>query len=107
MAQEERARRNVQEADDEVDHRMMPPTPQRSSSMPIEEMQWQTEMEVQGSSWSARERTVSARMENYLNKNDCLELDIEELELLILMGPEDSDVNLYPDASKQEEQQHF
>ena len=31
MAQEDRARRNVQEADDEVDHRMMPPTPQQRS----------------------------------------------------------------------------
>ena len=65
---------------------MMPPTPQRSSSAPNEEMRWQTEMEVQGSSWSARERTVIARMEKYLNKNDCLKLDLEELELLI--GPE-------------------
>ena len=49
-------------------------------------------MEVQGSGWSARERTVVARMENYLNKKDCLKLDIEELELL--MGPEDSEVNV-------------
>ena len=37
------------------------------------------EMEAQGSSWSARERTVAVRMESYLNKNDCLKLDIEEL----------------------------
>ena len=42
--------------------RMMPPTPQQSSSTPVEEMQWQTEMGVQGSSRSARERrtTVTA-----------------------------------------------
>ena len=31
--------------------RMMPPP--QSSSTPMEELQWQTEMEVQGSSWSA------------------------------------------------------
>ena len=31
-------------------------------------------------------------MENYLNKSDCLNLDIEELDLL--MGPEDAEVNL-------------
>ena len=31
-------------------------------------------------------------MENYLNKSDCLKLETEELELL--MGPEDSEVNL-------------
>ena len=49
-------------------------------------------MEVQGSAWSAREGTVIARMENFLNKNDCLKLDIEVLKLLI--GPEDSEVNL-------------
>ena len=48
-------------------------------------MQWQTELEAQGSSRSARERTVAARMENYLDRNDCLKLDIEELEFL--MGP--------------------
>ena len=72
--------------------RMMPPTPRQSSSMPIEEMQWQTEMEAQGSCWGARDRTVFAGMENYLNKNDCFKLDIEELELLL--GPEDPDVNL-------------
>ena len=49
-------------------------------------------MEVQGSSWSAREATVIARMEHYLDKNDCLKMEIEELELL--MGPEDSEVNM-------------
>ena len=43
--------------------RTMPPTPQQSSYSSIEDMQWQTEMEVQGSSWSARERTVIGRME--------------------------------------------
>ena len=37
--------------------RMMPPTPQQSSHSSIENMQWQSEMEVQGS-WNARERTV-------------------------------------------------
>ena len=31
-------------------------------------------------------------MESFLNKKDCLKLNIEELELL--MGPEDSEVNL-------------
>ena len=50
------------------------------------------EMEVQGSRWSARKRTVIARMENYVNKSDRLKLEIEELELL--MGPKDSEVNL-------------
>ena len=40
---------------------MMPPTPQQSSYSSIEAMQWQTEMEEQGSSWHARERTVIAK----------------------------------------------
>ena len=34
--------------------RTMPPTPQQSSHSSIEDMQWQAEMEVQGSSWNAR-----------------------------------------------------
>ena len=41
-------------------------------------------MEAQGSCWSARE--------TYLNKEDCLKLEIEEMELLI--GPEDSEGDL-------------
>ena len=49
-------------------------------------------MEVQGSSWNVRERTVIARMEQYLNASDCMKLEIEELELL--PGPEDAEVNL-------------
>ena len=55
-------------------------------------MQWQSEMEIQGSSWNARERTVIARMEQYLNASDCMKLEIEELELPL--GPEDSEVTL-------------
>ena len=47
---------------------------------------------VHGSSWSARERTVIARMEKYLNESDCMNLEIEELELLL--GPEESEGNL-------------
>ena len=65
----------------------MPPTPQQSSHSPIEDVKWQTEMEARGSSWTARERTVIARMEKYLNESDCTKLYIEELEFLL--GPED------------------
>ena len=39
-----------------------------------------------------RERTVVANMEQYLSDNDCVKLEIEELELLL--GPEDSEANL-------------
>ena len=44
-------------------------------------------------------------MENYWNKSDWLKLDDEELELLL--GPEDSEVNLrfFVDECKQEELQ--
>ena len=73
--------------------RMMPPTPQQSSHSSIEEMQWQAEMEAQGSSWSARERTVTARVENYLNKCDDMKLEIEALEQL-QMDSDDSEVCL-------------
>ena len=72
--------------------RVMPPTPQQSSHSSTDELQWQTEVEVQGSSWSAHERTVIARMEKCLNDSDCMKLEIEKVELL--MGPKDSEVNL-------------
>ena len=72
--------------------RMMPPTPQQSSYSSIEAVPWQTEMEDQGSGWNACDRTVIAKMEQYLNDSDCMKLEIEELELLL--GPEDSEVNL-------------
>ena len=52
--------------------RMMPPTPQQSSHSSNDELQWQTEMEVQGSSWTACERTVIARMEKCLSDSDCV-----------------------------------
>ena len=45
-------------------------------------MQWQTEMEDQEAAWNARERTATAKMEQYLNDSDCMKLEIEELELL-------------------------
>ena len=67
--------------------RMMPPTPQQSPHSSIEDIQWQTEMEVHGSSWDACERTVIVGLEQ-----DCLKLESEELELLL--GPEDSEINL-------------
>ena len=65
--------------------RMMPPTPQHSSHSSIEDMQlcsgkrkWRYK-EVAG---MLVKETVITRMENYLNKRDCLKVEIEELELL-------------------------
>ena len=72
--------------------RMMPPTPQQSSYSSIEAVQWQIEVEDQGSGWNARDRTFIAQMEQYLNESDCMKLEMKELELLL--GPEDSEVNL-------------
>ena len=59
----------------------MPPTPRQSSHLSIEDM---------GSSWNARERTVIARIEQYLSASDFMKLEILELELLL--GPGDSEV---------------
>ena len=42
--------------------------------------------------WTARDRTVIAKMEQYLNESDNMKEEIEELELLL--GPEDSEVDL-------------
>ena len=83
--------------------KIMPPTLQQSSQSSIEATHWQAEVEDQESGsyekefegehrWAARERTVIARMEQDLNKNDCMRVAIKELESLL--GPEDSEVNL-------------
>ena len=64
-----------------IRRRMMLSPQQQSSNSSYEE--WQTEMEVQGSSWSARVRMVLAAVEDYLNK-----------QLEPLMSPEDTEVNL-------------
>ena len=83
--------------------KIMPPTPQQSSYSSIETKQWQTEVEDQEIGrnekefegqhrWNVRDRTVIARMEQYLNESDCMKLENEELELLL--GPADSGVNL-------------
>ena len=72
--------------------KIVPPTPQQRLQSSIEATQWQTEMEDQGSSWTARDREVIARMEQYPNKSDNMGVGIEELESLV--GPEDSEVNL-------------
>ena len=50
-------------------------------------------MEVQGSIWSARERTVIAMVGIYLDTSDELRVEVRELELL--MGPEDSEINQF------------
>ena len=77
----------------------MPPTPQQHSLSSTGEMQ--------ANSWHARDRKVTARMEQYLKASDCLKLDLEELELLL--GPEDSEVNLKENLEEceQEKRQDF
>ena len=57
--------------------RMMTPMPQQSSSSSMEE----------GSPWSAQERTTIARMEQHVNKSECVKLEIAEVEDYSL-GPE-------------------
>ena len=73
--------------------RRMPPTPQQSSYSSIEALQWQTEMEDQGSGWDAQNTAVIAKMEQYLNESDSANLEVEELELLFGPG-ESAEVNL-------------
>ena len=79
----------------------MPPTPQPSLPSSIEAVQLQSEVEDQESRsgemefedehrWTARDRTVIMKMEQYLNDN--MRVEIEELEFLL--GPEDSGVDL-------------
>ena len=81
----------------------MPPTQQQSLQSSIEAMQLQTEVEDQESGsyemefegehrWTACDRTVITRMEQYQNKSDNMRAEIEEKESLF--GPEDSEVDL-------------
>ena len=42
--------------------------------------------------WTARDREVIARIEHHLNESDSMKVEVEELELLL--GPEDSEVDL-------------
>ena len=46
--------------------RMMPPTPQQSPHLSVEEGQWQIEVEDQ--IWNVHERTVIARTKQYSEK---------------------------------------
>ena len=83
--------------------KVMSPTPQQGLPPSIEAMQLHMEVEDQGNCicrieyggehrWTARDRVVIARMEQYLDESDSLKVEVEELELLL--GPEDSDVDL-------------
>ena len=72
--------------------RMMPALAAASLYPSIEATRWLAVVEDQGIGWNARDRTVIAKLEKYLNESDCLKLEIEELELLL--GPEDSEVHL-------------
>ena len=51
----------------------------------------QGHFEVEDQTWSARERTVVARTEQYLEESQSLKVEVEELESLL--GPDDSDVD--------------
>ena len=79
----------------------VPPTPQQRVQPAMDAMQLQMEvgdqescscgMEYEGEHrWTARDRTVIARMEQYLNEKDHVKVEIEEL----LLGPEGSEVDL-------------
>ena len=77
--------------------RIMPPTPQQSLQPSLEDVPRQVEdqefggcgKEYEGEHrWTALERTIIAKMEQYMNESDNMKVEIEELELLL--GPEDS-----------------
>ena len=81
----------------------MPPTLQQRPQPPLEGMPRQMEVEDQEFGaceeecegehrWTARDRTNVAKMEQYLNESDTMKVEVGELELLL--GPEDSEVDL-------------
>ena len=74
--------------------KIIPPTPQQSSHSSTEAVQSQTEVKDQESGsyekelesqhlWNARDGTVIARMEEYLNKSDSIKVEIVELQSLL------------------------
>ena len=78
---------------------IVPPTPQQSSHSSIEAMQWPIEMEDQENGscekefegqhrWNARDRTVIAKLEQYLKKSDSIKVEIEELKSKSVANPE-------------------
>ena len=65
------------------ERRMRTPLPQQSSSSTMEE----------GSSWSAQERTAMARMQQWVNNSECVQLDNDGVEECSL-GLEYADVDV-------------
>ena len=84
--------------------RIMPPTPQQSPQptlegtplrMEVEDQEFgacEKEYEVEHR-WTARDREVIAKVEQYLCESDNMKVEVVELELLF--GPEDSEVELW------------
>ena len=69
----------------------MPPTPQQSTQPPLEGTPLQMEVEDQESGacgkeyfgeyrWTVHDRTIIAKVEQYLNVSDSIKVDIEELD---------------------------
>ena len=69
--------------------RMTPPTPLQNPYASFGREQ--ESYEVEGRGWSARERTIIARMKQYLERSYSVTVEVEELE--DLRGPEDVDVD--------------
>ena len=69
--------------------RMMQLTPVHRSHSLYEERQRQIEVEDQ--IWSARDRTIIAQIEQYLEESCRMKVEVEELESLL--GPEDLEMN--------------
>ena len=76
-------RRNDGKGSSVPERRMRTPLPLQSSSSTREEE----------SQWSAQERTATARMEQYVNNSECIQLDIDEVEECSL-GPEYADIDV-------------
>ena len=70
--------------------RTMPPAPLQNSYSSFEEEQGNFEVEEQ--TWSARDRTIIAKTNQYLEERKSSKVEIEELESLL--GPDDKDVDV-------------
>ena len=81
--------------------RIMPPTSQQSPRTWVEDTPRQVEDQEfgvcdkdyeDGHRWTAHDRTIIAKMEQYLNESDIVQVEVDEQELL--RGPEDSENDL-------------
>ena len=92
VAQQERSQSDLKDMNYEGTTVKAPPCPERRMRTPLPQQSSSSTREEE-SQCSAQERTASARMEQYVNNSECIQLDIDEVEEYSL-GPEYADIDV-------------